>query len=169
MFGGGEEVSHEYCTGNRECPYCKASGPFFTGQDFKTVFNPPMGDDDLDFIADRANERLSKMTTELQAIKEQAKSDVAQLAAMCNEVVRLREEKANWRAFAENQANNWEASAEIVKKQNERIKDLELRLSRFRLWGTDVCPTCQSGRVTLYALYPQECISCSGAGDVKEQ
>lgn len=29
--------------------------PLFTGESFKSVFSPPLGEDDLDFIAERAN------------------------------------------------------------------------------------------------------------------
>lgn len=34
--------------------------PLFTAEDFKTVFSPPMGDDDLEYIADRANAKLER-------------------------------------------------------------------------------------------------------------
>lgn len=43
--------------------------PFFTAEDFKTVFSPPMGDDDLEFIAERAEAKVAPLVEALRGTK----------------------------------------------------------------------------------------------------
>jgi hypothetical protein len=54
---------------------------FFKAEDFKTVFSPPMGDDDLDFIAGRANKKRDEVREILEDELIKVRAEIERLRA----------------------------------------------------------------------------------------
>jgi predicted RNA-binding Zn ribbon-like protein len=66
-----------------------------------------------------------KCQDRIAELEEQAKKDVAQIAAMCNEVVRLRE-------FITNLESNWKSSCALFKTRDEENFNLRALLAEAR-------------------------------------
>lgn len=47
-----------------------------------------------------------------------------------------------------------------ISQLEEKLRIAELKLSKFKVWGTDGCKSCEGGRITMFVAN-QECIQCN--------
>lgn len=47
-----------------------------------------------------------------------------------------------------------------IQALEEKLRIAELKLSKFKVWGTDGCKSCEGGRITMFVAN-QECIQCN--------
>lgn len=48
----------------------------------------------------------------------------------------------------------------LISQLEEKLRIAELKLSKFKVWGTDGCKSCEGGRITMFVAN-QECIQCN--------
>lgn len=48
---------------------------------------------------------------------------------------------------------------DTLKQERERAGRLETTLKKFKVWGTDGCRTCETGRITMFVAN-ERCIQC---------